>query len=259
MITNQTIDKLNRMKLYGMLEVIREQINKPGVFSELSFEERLGLIIDAEWMRRENNRMKRRLLEAKLRQEAVLEDIDFHASRYLSRGQIMQLASCQWIREKRNIILEGATGTGKTFIACALGNKAVRENFSVRYFRLPRLFEELRVARIEGSYSKALGKIAKTDVIILDDWGLVPMSSESRRDLLEILEDRFDLRSTIIATQLPEAQWYTYIGESTIADSILDRVIHNAYRIKLKGESIRKVRHSVDGNIKEICEEEKRK
>jgi DNA replication protein DnaC len=222
-----------------MLESLQEQLQQPDMQS-LSFEDRISLMIDREWWLRENNRIKNRLKNANLRQTASMEDLDYEPSRGLSKAVMQTLSSCQWIREHQNILLVGPTGTGKSFTASALGHKACLEGFTVRYVRCPRLFQELAVAKGDGRYLKLIQQISKTQVLILDDWGISPMDEGHRRDLLEILDDRHQQASTIVTSQLPLKHWYDFIGDPTLADAILDRLIHNAHKLELKGESMRK-------------------
>jgi DNA replication protein DnaC len=210
--------------------------------SALSFEERLGLLVDRELTARQNHKLKIRLGKAKMRQEAALEDIDFRVNRNLDRSQILALSSCDWLRRHENCILTGPTGVGKSFLSCALANKACREGFSVLYFRVPHLFEEMAQAKGDGSYMRRLCAIARCDLLVLDDWGIAPFTDEQRRDVLEIIDDRYSRRSTLLAAQVPVEKWHEVIADPTLADAILDRLLHNAYKIQMKGESMRKLR-----------------
>lgn len=239
MLTHPTLDKLNRLRFTGMAKALSEQMQLPEI-EQLSFEERLGLLIDREMTERDDRRLKSRLRQARLKQNACLEDIDYRHPRGLDRSLISTLAYGQWVKKHLNILIIGPTGVGKTWIACALAQKACRQGYRALYLRLPRLLQEMPIAKGDGSYPKLLRTLAKTDVLILDDWGLSKLSAEQRRDLLEILEDRHDTRSTLVTSQLPIDQWHQSIGEPTLADAILDRLVHNAYKIKLKGESMRK-------------------
>ncbi len=239
MLLHPTLEKLKQMKFYGMVRALEEQLNSSD-FDDLSFAERLGLLVDRELSERENRRLSSRLRSAKLRQQACIEDVDYQHPRGLDRSVIKSLATCRWIKEYLNVLITGLTGTGKTYIACALGHRACLEGFKVQYFRCPRLFRELTLARGDGRYSKLMNTMAKTDLLIIDDWGLSTLTDEERMDLLEILEDRHGLRSTIVAGQLPVEHWHEMIGNPTLADAILDRLVHNAYQINLKGESMRK-------------------
>jgi len=241
MLTHPSLDKLHALQFTGMAKALAEQLKMPDI-DALSFEERLGLLIDREMTERENRRLGSRLKKAKLRQSACVEDIDFRHPRALDKALVMKLATGQWLRDHLNLIVTGPTGVGKTYIACALAHKACLEGFSALYLRLPRLLEELSIARADGRYPKLLATYAKTELLILDDWGLAPFNTEQRRDLLELLDDRHGVSSTLITSQLPVDQWHTLIGDPTFADAILDRLVHNAYRLNLKGDSLRKAR-----------------
>ena len=212
---------------------------------DLDFESRLGMLIEREWLLRENRRLKRRLQQAKLQQSACVENIDYQHSRGLNKSSILELARGQWIKQHLNLIITGPTGCGKTYIACALAHKACLTGFSSRYYRLPRLWNELKIAKASGSYNQWLTHLAKIDILILDDWGIVPPDHEQRRDLLEILDDRYQQRSTIITSQLPTSHWHEHLNDATVADAILDRLLHNAIRIELKGDSLRKQQKSL--------------
>ncbi len=239
MLNHPTLDKLHELRFTGMVKALTEQMALPDI-GELSFEERLGLLVDREMTEREDRRLTTRLRQAKLKQNACIEDIDFKQSRGLDKSLILDLAQCQWIRKHLNLLITGPTGVGKTWVACALAQKACREGFTSLYLRLPRLLQELPIAKGDGTYTRLMNRLAKVDVLILDDWGLSKLIAEQRRDLLEILEDRHDTRSTIVTSQLPLDQWHHIIGDPTLADAILDRLVHNAYKINLKGESMRK-------------------
>jgi DNA replication protein DnaC len=224
-----------------MVDAIRQQLEQPSV-QELSFEERLAMIVDHEWLFRENRRLTRRLKEARLKQQAAVEDIDFRQPRGLDKSVMLTLSTCQWIRNHQNVIITGPTGIGKSYLAEALAQKACREGFTALYYRSPRLFRDLAIARGDGNYSKLLIKLAKTDLLVVDDWGLSSLTDAERRDFLEVMEDRHGSRSTVITSQYPVAKWHELIGEPTLADAILDRIVHNAHKIVLKGESMRKTR-----------------
>jgi len=241
MLIEQTISKLNEMKLHGMAQAMREQL-KQSEISELPFEERFSLLVDREWTHRDNNRMTRLLQNAKLRLSASIEDIDFKAPRGLDRSVIFRLAECDWIRRAHNILITGPTGVGKTYLACALAHRACRSGFPSLYVRLPTLFQQIALARADGSYPRLLKRIGKAKVLAIDDWGIAPMSAIERRDLFEVIEERHGISSTIVATQLPVNLWHENIRDPTIADAILDRIVHSAHRIELKGESMRKLR-----------------
>ena len=239
MLTHPTLDKLQALKLTGMAAALTEQMQMPDI-EELAFEERLGLLVDRELTERENRRLSNRLRRAKLKHNAALEDIDYRHPRGLDKSLILSLGTCRWVTEHLNILITGSTGVGKTWIACALAQKACREGHTVQYLRLPRLLQELAIAKGDGRYHKLLATLAKIEVIILDDWGLAKLTAENRRDLLEILEDRHGIRSTLATSQFPIEKWHDIIGDPTLADAILDRLIHNAYRLELRGESMRK-------------------
>ena len=239
MLKHPTLDKLHALKLTGMAAALEDQSATPDI-TDLSFEERLGLLVDREMTERDNRRMSSRLRRAKLRHAAILEDIDYRNSRGLDKGLVQSLASCQWVKEHLNVLITGPTGVGKTWLACALAHKACREGYTAQYVRLTRLLRDLTIAKGDGQYSKLLTSLAKVDVLILDDWGLMKLSAENRRDLLEVLEDRHGRRSTIATSQLPIEEWHGIIGDATLADAILDRLVHNAYKINLRGESMRK-------------------
>jgi DNA replication protein DnaC len=233
------MEKLHNLKLTGMVKALAEQQQMAEVDS-LGFEERLGLLVDRETTERENRKLATRLKKAKLRQSASVEDIDFRRTRGLDKTLILSLAACAWITKGINILICGPTGVGKSYLACALAHKACLEGYTALYLRLPRLFEELRLAKADGRYGKLMLSYAKADLLVLDDWGLTPMTDPQRRDLLELMEDRYGLKSTIITSQLPVTAWHEAIGDPTLADAILDRVVHNAHKIEMKGESMRK-------------------
>lgn len=244
MLTHPTRDKLMTLKRFGMAKALAEQADLPEIAS-LSFEERLGLLVDREMTERDSRRLASRLKRAKLRQAACIEDIDRRHPRGLSKSLIQQLAAGQWIRSHQNVLIVGPIGTGKTYIASALAHQACRSGACSLYLRVPRLFEELLLARGSGRYAKLLASLAKYDLLVLDDWGLSPLTEEQRRDLLEIIEDRHGCRSTLVASQFPVEHWHKMIADPTLADAILDRLIHNAHKINLKGESMRKNRSSL--------------
>ena len=240
MLLHPTLDKLRALKLLGMAAALEDQSTLPDCAS-LSFEERLGLLVDRESTLRQNKILRLRLARARLRQNACLEDVDFGSRRGLDKSQILALASCDWIRRQENCILTGATGTGKSYLACALGQKACREGFEVLYRRVPRLFEELALARLEGSYLRTLGRLGRASLLILDDWGVAPFTAEQRRDMLELLDERYGRHSTLVAGQVPVGKWHEVIADPTLADAILDRILHRSHRIHLEAkESIRK-------------------
>jgi DNA replication protein DnaC len=240
MLKESTIEKLKAMKLDAMATAWAEQSASPDV-ARLSFDERFGLLVDAEWLHRENKRLGRVLREAKLRiGGACIEDIDHDAKRDLDRAVVRQLALCRWVVEHQNVLIAGATGTGKTYLACALAQQACRKGYRAVYRRASRLFNELSLARADGTYPRVLVRLAKVDVLVLDDWAMAPITDTERRDLLEVLEDRYGTRSTIVTSQLPSKRWHEHIGDPTHADAICDRLIHNAHKLNLKGPSRRR-------------------
>ena len=239
MLVVPTLDGLRELRLEGMVKAFEEQIVSSD-FAGLSFEERLGLLVDRELTVRRDRRLKNRLRKAKLRQMACMEDIDYSYSRGLDKSLMRSFATCQWLRDHLNILICGPTGVGKSFIACALGHRACLEGYSVFYCRASRLFRELLVARGDGRWAKLMHRIGKSHLLIIDDWGLSVLTEQEQMDLLEILEDRNTTASTLIASQIPVDRWHEVIRNPTLADAILDRLIHNAHRINLKGESMRK-------------------
>lgn len=239
MLTHPTLDKLRDLRLLGMARAFQEQLEIHNA-DDLPFEERLALLVDREAVDRDHRRYLSRLRNAKLRVQASLEDVDYQHPRGLDKALLRTLASCQWINDHRNVIMTGPTGVGKTFLACALAHQACRQHFSVRYARVSRLLQELVITKGDGRYLNAVEKLARTDLLVLDDWGLEPFTAEHKRILLEVIDDRFDRRATLISSQLPTDLWYEHLADPTLADAILDRLVHHAYRLVLKGESLRK-------------------
>ena len=244
MLNEQTLEKLYSMKLNGMADAFKEQMRQPNM-SELTFEERFGILVDNHWSWREDRQLKILLKNARLKDNACIEDIDYKTPRGINKSVILSLSNCDWIKNIQNIIITGPTGVGKTYIACALSNSACRKGFSSLYMRAPRLFQEIAVARADGSYPKLMNKILKAKVLIIDDFCITPIKGAESKDLLEVIEDRQGLCSTIISTQLPVEKWFEAIGDPTIADAVLDRLIHNAHKIDLTGDSMRKIRSSL--------------
>jgi len=239
MLIEQTIDKLYAMKLDGMADSLKEQMANPQA-ALLPFEDRLSLMVDRQWDVKESRGLTRRLQTAKLKMPATVEDIDFRTPRGIDKAALLSLAECNFVKSHHNIIITGPTGVGKTYIACAIANKACRLRFSARYFRTGQLLSSVALARADGSYPSLMGKIQKVDVLIVDDWGLYPIDQDAARDIFEILDDRSQSGSVIVVSQIPVSCWHDSIAGPTIADAILDRLVHNAYRIELSGESMRK-------------------
>lgn len=247
MLMQPTIEKLYAMKMTGMAEAIRRQLEDPEA-SRLSFEERLALLVDQQWDWLQNKAFTRRLKNARFKTDAAVEDIDYRHPRRLDRQLIRSLSGCDWVRRHQNILVTGPCGVGKSFIAGALAHKAVREGFTSLYVRAPRLFRDLAVARADGSFGRLLDRIARIDVLLVDDWAMAPLADSERRDFLEICDDRYATRSTILTSQVPVTQWHDQIGDPTVADSILDRLVHNAHRIELQGASMRKTKNAKDSH-----------
>jgi DNA replication protein DnaC len=241
MLNQQTLDKLHALKLPGMAAAFADQLKQPDL-DRLSFEERFGLIVDCQWSWKENNRMQRYLKNAQMKLNACVEDIDYKTPRGIDQSVIMGLISCDWIRRHQNVIITGPTGAGKTFLACALINKACREGYRAFYIRSPKFSYQMALAKGDGSYGKTITKLSNAHVLVIDDLGLAPMTDAERRDLLEVIEERHGHASTIVTSQLPVENWHEQIGDPTIADAILDRLIHNAHKINfnMKGDSMRK-------------------
>ncbi len=239
MLNEQTVTTLYAMKLNGMAEAYKEQQQQTQM-AELAFDDRFAMLVDRQCIWRDDRALNTRLQNARLKLPALVEDIDYQASRGLKRSQIEQLAGSEWIRYHQNCIITGPTGTGKTFIGCALAQKAARDGHRVRYYVAAKLFRELAHAHADGSYGRLSTKLQKAELLVIDDWGMETLKAAQYRDLLEILDDRHGSGSTLVTSQFPVNLWHDTIGNPTLADAILDRLIHNAYRIELSGESMRK-------------------
>jgi len=246
MLIHPTIANLRDLKLFGMVQALEAQLQVPEAI-DLVFEDRLGLLADAELTARNNKRLQTRLKGAKLRQSACVEDVDLKVPRGLDKSLWNNLVSLKWLLVQQNIAITGKTGSGKSFLACALGQKACREGYTCLYSRASRLFNDLAIAKATGTYAKLLDSISKKTLLVIDDFGLASLTDEQRRDLLEIMDDRYQKRSTVIVSQLPIGHWYETIGDPTIADAILDRFVHNSHKIELKGKSIRE-NNGIDKN-----------
>ncbi len=238
MIDQETIDKLIAMRLRTMAEVFRELVDKPA--TDLTFQEQVGMMVDREWVDRDNRRCTRRIKEAKLPVSASIEEVATDSARGLDKAVVRSLATCAWVRAQQNVIVLGPTGVGKSFLSGALVNAACRSGFRALYVRVPRLVHQLSVARADGSYASELGRLSRFEVLVLDDFLIAPMKDSERRDLLEVLEDRYDHSSTIITSQVPTKNWHEMLADPTIADAICDRLVHNAHVITLRGQSMRR-------------------
>jgi len=253
MLTQPTIEKLHTMKLSAMAKAFADQMQCPDM-AKLSFEERFGLIVDYQITNLENRRMQSRLKTAKLRQSASIEDLDFKQGRGMDRSTVMSLAGNQWVKSHHNILVTGPTGAGKSYLACALAQKACRDGHTVLYQRLPRLLQDISVARHDGRYRKIMSQVVKYEVLVLDDLLISPLSREEQKELLEIVEDRYDRKATIVTSQLPVKAWHAAMQDPTLADAILDRLVHNAYKIELEGDSMRRKRTTLDQKTEPVTE-----
>ena len=238
MLHEQTLEKLYTLRFHGMAHALEEQMKQPEM-AGLSFEERLGMLVDAQWLWKENRALALRLRNASLKHRASIENINYRHARQLDRSQVRSLALCQWVKQHQNVLITGPTGIGKSYLCCALLEKACREGYTAHYAQAHKLFRQLAVAYVDGSYDKLLSRIARTDVVAIDDWGLIPLADSERRHLFEVIEDRHGSRSTIVTSQFPVESWHELIGSPSIADSTIDRVIQGAHRITLQGETMR--------------------
>jgi len=241
-MSTQTLTALRQLKLPGMAGALQTQLEQVGAYEGLPFIERLSLLLEQECLNREQRKYERLIRQARFKLRAAIEDIDYEPPRNLNKAQIARLAHCEWISRVQNLLITGPCGSGKTYLGCAIGHGACRHGYSVRYFRLSRLLLALTQAKADGTYAKQLRLLAKTQLLIIDDWGLEALKPIHRNDLMEIMDDRHEHASTVMISQLPTDQWYVSIGDNTLADAILDRLMHNAHRIPLTGESMRKIR-----------------
>ena len=245
----QVYQQLNQLKLGGIRHALQQQTEQPNLYKEQSFEERLSLLLSVEKNEREQRKVERLTRQAKFRVNAQIEQINYQAERQIKKAQIRSLAQGEWLKLHQNLLITGATGCGKTYLACALGHHHCRQGMAVYYFRLKELLEKMYLAQAEGSYRKLIKKLSTANLLIIDDWGLEPLNVQQRSDLLELIDARYDTKSTLIASQLPIENWYDMIGESTHADAILDRLVHGAIKIELRGESMRKkLNHLTDAD-----------
>lgn len=260
MLSIPTLEKLRELRLTGMATALEEQLASSDIYNEMPFDERIGLMVDREALERENKKISSLVKKAKFKQkEACIENIDFKAKRSLDKSSFMALTSCRWIKEKNNVILTGPTGVGKSYLACALGHRACLEGYTVIHVRVAKLFPDLMTAKGDGRYTTIMNRLAKANVLILDDWGGFKLTDSNRNDLLEIMEDRYNLQSTIVTSQLPIEKWHEMIGNPTIADAIMDRLFSNAYKFKLTGDSLRPPAKNEQENNKKDLRKMKKK
>ena len=241
-MTQQTLARLRALKLTGMADALQQQLEQVGTYEGLVFIERLSLLVEHEQLSREQRKQTRLVKQARLKLQATVQELDYQLPRNLERAQVASLAQGEWLRRGQNLLITGPCGSGKTYLACALGYQACQQGRSTRYYRLSRLLLELSQAKVDGSYARLLGQLAKIELLLLDDWGLEAVTAEQRNGLLEVMDDRYGKYSTVVVSQLPTEEWYASLGDNTLADAILDRLMHNAHRLQLKGESMRKRR-----------------
>lgn len=239
-MSTHTLNHLRDLKLSGMARSLEQQLNQPGPYDDLSFTDRLDLMLDQELLSRDNRKQDRLIRQARFKLSACMQEIDYQHPRGVDKGQLARLAQVDWLQRGQNLLITGPCGSGKTYLGCAVGHSACLNGLSVRYYRMSRLLLELTQSRADGSYQKLLKALARVQLLILDDWGLEPLMPAHRNDLMEIMDDRYGSQSTMIISQLPTDQWYASIGDNTLADAILDRLMHNAHRLPLQGDSMRK-------------------
>lgn len=244
MSLQQTLSRLRELRLGGMAVALERQCEQASTYDDLSFTERVSLLVERECVEREHRKQQRLVRDARFRLKASIKDIDYGHPRNLRKSQIAELAQGEWIDKARNLLITGPCGSGKTWIACALGHNACMMGITVRYYRISRLFLALAQAKADGSYNKLLGRLARAELLIIDDWGLEKLTAPQRYDLMEIMDDRYGENSTVMISQLPVSEWYGAIGDNTLADAILDRIVHNSYRLELGGESMRKIKET---------------
>ncbi len=250
MLREQTFEKLYGLKLHGLAQALQEQFTNPDTAS-LSFEERLGMLVDAQWLWRENRAVASRLRKARLKQPASIEDINYRHHRQLDRSLMRSLASCDWVKQHHNVTISGPSGIGKTYICCALLEQACRKGYTAYYASAPKFFRQLAIGYADGSFDRILSRLARVDVLGVDDWGLTPLSEMERRHFLEVMEDRGGSRSTVLTSQFPVDNWYALIGSPTLADAVMERILSNSYRLLLSGETMRQVKKALQASGKE--------